>query len=75
MRRFATKYQLRKLRKIWKDARNTPVVTFSMGKPDMASIARKFAYETTTKMAIKAGVKVEEGRYCGINLKTGEFVK
>lgn len=75
MKKFATKYQLRKLRKIWKRASETPVITFQCGEPDLASVARKSAYEMITKMAIKAGVKVEEGRYCGINLKTGEFVQ
>ena len=70
---FATKEELEKINKQWKDALDTPVMTFSMAQPDMAAVARRNVNEVIDAIAIKHGLP-SISKFYSFDLKTGEFM-
>ena len=70
---FATPEELETIKKNWKEACNAPVITFSIGKPDLASICRRNVIESIDSLAIKHGLP-SKSKFWGMDLQTGEFV-
>jgi len=70
---FATKEELEKIKKDWKKALDTPVMTFSIGAPDMAAVARRNVNKTIDALAIQHGLP-SVSKFYSFDLNTGEFL-
>lgn len=71
--KYCTKEELKEIKTQWDSACNTPVITFSTGEPDMASVARRGVMESIDTLAIAHGLD-SRSKFWGMDLVTGEFV-
>lgn len=71
---FATPEELEEIKKKQFEASRTPVMTFSTGSPDMASVVFKHLLDRVHELALAHGLPEHSGYY-GLDTATGEFVK